>query len=162
MAEYSFDVTCTIDKQELKNAIDSVHKEIANRFDFKNISFEIKIDKDTLHLQAENKMKIDQLIDIVKEKIIKRDLDVRAFTFGELKSNVSGNYHCVTQIQQGLNKEQCKKINELIKLLKTKAKTRTQGDALRVSSKSKNELQEIITNIKNQDLGFAISIENFR
>ncbi len=162
MAEYSFDVAAKVDRQELNNAIDLVHREIDNRFDFKGAKIIIKIEKDTIQLQAPDDMRMKQVIDVIQSKLVKRDLNLKAFQFGELESNVSGIVKCNCEIQNGLTQEQLKKITKIIKDSKLKVQTRVQGDAVRVTGKSKDDLQEVIQLIRNADLDFHTSFENYR
>jgi len=162
MAEYSFDIVSKVDKQELNNAVDLARKEIDNRFDFKNSNVKIKVDNDSLSLEASDDMKMRQVIDILQNKFIKRNLNLKAFKFGEFESNVSGIIKCKAPIQNGLSQEQCKKINKIIKDANLKVQSRIDGDKLRVTSKSKDELQSVQKAIKDADLDFDASYDNYR
>lgn len=162
MAESSFDVVCKIDGQELANAIDMTRKEIDNRFDFKGIEVDIKHEKDSLKLEVSSEMHMNQVIDVLKSKLIKRDINLKAFSFGEFESNVSGKVKCLVSIQNGLSQDQCKKINKLIKDSKLKVQSRVQGDSVRVSGKSRDDLQNVQKIIKEADFDFDTSFDNYR
>ena len=162
MAEFSFDIVCKINRQELSNALDLARKEIATRFDFKGSLAEIQLEQDKLSLQASDEMKMKQLIDMIQTKMLKRSLDLKAFQFAPLESNVSGLVKCKASIQNGLDQEQAKKITKLIKELKLKVQPRIQGDTVRVTSKNKDELQLVQKKILDAEFGFAASFENYR
>lgn len=162
MAEYSFDVGCKVDGQELNNALDLSRKEIANRFDFKGANAEIKLDKDTIFLSAADEMRLKQLIDVIQTKLLKRDLNLKAFDWGEFETNVSGVFKCKVGVQSGLTQDQTKKITKLIKDSKIKVQSRIQGDSVRVTGKSKNDLQDVQKLIRDADLDFAAVFDNYR
>ncbi len=160
--EYSFDISSKVDRQELTNALDAVRKEIENRFDFKGSPVDIKLDKDTLNLEAQDEMKLKQLIDVIQSKLVKRNISLKAFKFGPFESNVSGKYKCKADIQNGLNQEQCKKITKIIKDSKLKVQSRIQEDQVRVTGKDRDELQAIIRMVKEANFDFDTSFSNYR
>jgi len=162
MAEISFDIVSKTDRQELDNALAMARKEISSRFDFKGARTEIKLDKEHLHLEAPDEMKLNQLIDVVQSKMVKRDLSLKAFQFGKFESNVTGIQKCRVEIQSGLSQEQSRKITKLIKESKIKVQVRIQGDSLRVSSKSKDDLQAVQKLIRDANLDFDASFDNYR
>jgi len=162
MAEFSFDVAAKVDRQELSNAIDLAKKEIETRFDFKGARTEIKLEKDTMALEASDDMKMRQLIDVLQNKFIKRELNLKAFKFGEFETNVSGLVKCKVDIQNGLSQDQSKKITKLIKDSKLKVQARIEGDKIRITGKSKDDLQNVQKMIKDADYDFAATFENYR
>ncbi len=162
MAEFSFDIVCKVNRQELANALDLARKEINSRFDFKGALAEIQLEQDDLSLQASDEMKMKQLIDMIQTKMLKRSLNLKAFQFSPFESNVSGLVKCKASIQNGLVQEQAKKITKLIKELKSKVQARIQGDAVRVTSKNKDDLQLVQKKILDAEFEFAVSFENYR
>ncbi|MEQ8352663.1 MAG: YajQ family cyclic di-GMP-binding protein [Leptospiraceae bacterium] len=162
MAESSFDVACKVDEQELANAIDQTLKEVSNRFDFKGVDLSIKKEKDTLAMDCSDELHMKQLIDVLQSKLVKRDLNLKAFKFGELDTNVSGQVKCKVEVQNGLTQEQCKQVNKLIKDTKLKVQSRVQGDAVRVSGKSKDDLQSVMKALRESDLPYAVTFDNYR
>ncbi|MDH5654691.1 MAG: YajQ family cyclic di-GMP-binding protein [Spirochaetia bacterium] len=162
MAEFSFDVVAKIERQELSNAIDLAKKEIDTRFDFKGSKTEIKLEKDILSLEASDDMKMRQLIDVLQNKFIKRELNIKAFKFGEFETNVSGTVKCRVEIQNGLSQDQSKKIIKLIKDSKLKIQSRIEGEKIRITGKSKDDLQTVQKMIKDANYDFAASFENYR
>ena len=162
MAEHSFDITCKIDRQELSNAIDIAKKEITNRFDFKGTHVQISLEKDHILLEASDEMKLKQIIDTIQSKMVRRGLNLKAFSFGAPETNVSGVVKNQASIQNGLTQEQCKKITRLIKDSKLKVQARIQQDIIRVSGPSKNDLQSVQKRIQQENFDFACLFENYR
>ncbi len=162
MSEYSFDVTCKINKTELGNAVDAAKKEILNRFDFKGAHVKIELEKESIMLESSDDMKIKQIIDVLQSKFVKRELNLKAFIFGETEKNVNGIVKSQGKIQNGLTQEQCKQITKLIKDSKLKVQARIQEDTIRVSGKSKDDLQIAMQKIKSENFNFALAFENFR
>ena len=162
MAEYSFDTVCKVDRQELANALDTARKEITNRFDFKGSHVKIEIVAEKLLIEAADDMKIKQLIDIVQAKLVRRNISLKAFPFAPFVTNVSGIVKSEAPIQNGLSQEQCKKITRLIKDSKIKVQSRIQSDTVRISGKSKNDLQTVQKIIEDANFDFATSFENYR
>lgn len=162
MADYSFDIACKLDLQSLANALDTARKEITNRFDFKGKHVVIKHESEKLLLESSDEMQMKQIIDILQSKFSRCELSLKAFQFGEFEHNVSGIVKCAVAIQNGLSQEQCKKITKLIKEAKMKVQTRVQQDTVRVSGKSKNDLQSAQKMVKDANFGFATIFENYR
>lgn len=160
--EYSFDIVSKIDRQELSNALDAAKKEVDTRFDFKGANAKIDLDKEHIDLEAQGEMHLKQLIDVVQSKLVKRKLSLKAFTFGEFESNVSGLVKCKVEMQNGLSQEQCKKVNGIIKEKKLKVQSRIQGDQLRVTGKDKDDLQSVMQALRAADLDFDVSFDNYR
>ncbi|MBI3394492.1 MAG: YajQ family cyclic di-GMP-binding protein [Spirochaetia bacterium] len=163
MAEYSFDVVSKVDRQELNNALDMVRKEIDNRFDFKGAKIVINLEKDAIMLETPDDMKLKQLIDSIQSKLVKRNLSLKAFDFsGKHESNVSGTVKLKIPIQTGLSQEQTKVITKLIKECGVKVQARIQGDAVRVTGKAKDDLQAVQKKIREANLAFDTSYDNYR
>ena len=159
----SFDIVCEIEIQEVTNAVDQAQREINNRYDFKGSNCEIIFDKSkpALMITADDEMKMQTTIDILLTKLIKRSVPVKSLIYG--KTEPSGRLHKKEiTVQRGLNKEQCKKINQFIKSSKLKVQPQTQSDSVRVSSKKKDELQALMQEMKAQEFDFDIQFTNFR
>jgi len=162
MAENSMDIVSKVDLQELKNAMDLVRKEVGARFDFKGARIVIEEKKDSLHLEAPDEMKMKQLMDVIQSKLAKRDLPLKAFKFGEFTTNVTGVIKCDCAIQNGLAQEQSKEIIKLIKDSKLKVQATINGDKMRITGKSRDDLQEVIAMIRAADFDFATAFENYK
>lgn len=162
MAEYSFDVVAKVDRQELSNALDMTKKEVDNRFDFKGATVDIKLEKEHFNLAAPDQMKLNQLIDIIQTKLIKRGLNLKAFKFGEFESNVTGVTKSKVDIQNGLTSDQAKKITRLIKDSKLKVQAKLQSNQVRVTGKTKDDLQSVQELVRGADFEFHADFENYR
>ena len=160
----SFDVVSKVDMQEVKNALDQALKEIHQRFDFKGTRTELtlKEKESELVLVSDDEYKLKSVVDIVKAKLIKRNVSVRAFAFGPVEPALGGTVRQVAKIQNGLSSEKAKEIAKLIKDGKFKVQAQIQGDQLRVQGKSKDELQAVIVQLKSHDFGIDLQYINYR
>jgi uncharacterized protein YajQ (UPF0234 family) len=165
MAEQnSFDVVSKVDMQEVKNAVDQALKEIAQRFDFKGTKTELtlKEKEGELVVLSDDDYKLKSVVDILKAKLIKRTVSVKAFTFGNIEPALGGTVRQVAKIQNGLSTEKAKEIAKEIKDAKFKAQAQIQGDQVRVVSKSRDELQVVIGFLKSKDFGIDLQYINYR
>ena len=160
----SFDVVSKVDMQEVKNAIDQALKEIHQRFDFKGTKTELtlKEKENELVLVSDDDYKLKSVADILKAKLIKRSVSVKAFTFGTVEPALGGTVRQTAKIQNGLTTEKAKEIVKEIKEGKFKAQAQIQGDQLRVQSKSRDELQAVIAFLKGKDFGVDLQYINYR
>jgi uncharacterized protein YajQ (UPF0234 family) len=165
MAELnSFDVVSKVDMQEVKNAIDQALKEIHQRFDFKGTKTELtlKEKESELIVVSDDDYKLKSVLDIVKAKLVKRSVSVKAFAFGALEPALGGTVRQVAKIQNGLTTEKAKEIAKEIKDAKFKAQAQIQGDQVRVQGKSRDELQAVIAFLKGKDFGVDLQFANYR
>ena len=145
MAEnFSFDVVSDFDRQELVNALDQVKREIAQRYDLKGSDTKLELEKEKIIIVTNSDLTLNSINDVISQKAIKRKLSLKIFEYGEVES-VSGNkVKQVIGLKQGLNKEVAKKISKNIRDQFKKINVSINGETLRVSSKSKNDLQLVI------------------
>lgn len=163
MADPSFDIVAEVDISELKNAIAQAMAEITNRFDFKGSKSNIQLEDNQLIILSDNDIKIKQVIDVLTTKMAKRGLSLKAFDWNaKPEPAAGGTCRMKVKIQKGLDKEQIKEINKLIKDLKLKVTVTNMGDSIRVSGKKKDDLQAIIQTIKKADLPFHVNFTNFK
>ncbi|TAL11118.1 MAG: YajQ family cyclic di-GMP-binding protein [Nitrospirae bacterium] len=160
----SFDVVSKVDMQEAKNAIDQALKEIHQRFDFKGTKTELtlKEKENELVIVSDDEYKLKSVVDILKAKLIKRGVSVKAFAFGAMEPALGGTVRQTAKIQNGLTTEKAKEIVKEIKEGKFKAQAQIQGDQLRVVSKSRDELQAVIAFLKGRDFGVDLQYINYR
>ena len=160
----SFDVVSKVDMQEAKNAIDQALKEIHQRFDFKGTKTELTLQEkeNELVIVSDDEYKLKSVVDILKAKLIKRNVSVKAFTFGTVEPALGGTVRQTAKIQNGLTTEKAKEIVKEIKEGKFKAQAQIQGDQLRVQSKSRDELQAVIAFLKGKDFGVDLQYTNYR
>jgi hypothetical protein len=163
-SEFSFDVVSKVEYTVVDEAIAIAMKEVLNRYDFKDCKSEINFDKkaNTIMLQSTDDYKVKALYDVLLMKISKRGLPVKNFTGEKVQSALGGTAKMVVKVQQGIPQEKAKEISRAIKDQKLKANTSIQGDTLRVTSKSKDELQNVMTLLRGGDYGITLQFENFR
>ncbi len=162
--ESSFDVVSSVDMQEVDNAFQQAKKELAQRYDLKGSGAEISLDKQkrTLTVSAPAEFVAKQVIDIIGSKLIKRGIELSALTWGDPVAATGQSVRQSASIVDGIDKELAGKINKDIKAQKLKVKVTIEGDKLRVSSASRDTLQEVIAFLKGQDYGQPLQYVNYR
>ncbi|MCI8425222.1 MAG: YajQ family cyclic di-GMP-binding protein [Adlercreutzia sp.] len=162
--ESSFDVVSTVDMQEVDNAFQQARKELSQRYDLKDSGAEIALDKakGTLTVTAPADFVAGQVIDVMGSKLIKRGIELSAVKWGDPQPASGDGVRRVATIVDGIDKETAGKINKDIKAQKLKCKVTIEGDKLRVSSPSRDTLQEVIAFLKGQDYGQPLQYVNYR
>ncbi len=160
--ESSFDIICKADAEELRNAVQHAQKEIANRFDFRNTPTSIELDAEAVTLISGDEFKLGQLRDVFETKLIKRGLTPKMLTYSEPEAGAKLTVRQTASFQKGIAQEDAKKIVKLIKDLKLKVQASIQGEQLRISGKSKDDLQACMQAVKTADFDFAFQFTNFR
>ncbi len=162
--ESSFDIVSTTDIQEVDNAYQQARKELAQRFDLKGSGAQISFDKSakTLTIKAPSDFVAGQVVDILGSKLLRRGIDLAAVRWGDSQPAAGQSVVKTATIVEGIDKETAGKINKDIKALKLKAKVQIEGDQLRVSSASRDTLQEVIAFLKGQDYGLPLQYVNYR
>ncbi|MCA1839767.1 MAG: YajQ family cyclic di-GMP-binding protein [Actinomycetota bacterium] len=162
MAQFSFDVVSEVDKAELTNALDQTRKEIIQRFDFKNTGTEIKHEGESIEIRSNSEGRVQAALDVLKEKMVRRDVSLKALDPGKIEPAGGSNYKQSIKIVQGISDEKAKSINKFIKGLGTKAQSQIQGEQLRVMSKAKDDLQQVIQALRDEDFGIPLQFTNYR
>ncbi|WP_294161715.1 YajQ family cyclic di-GMP-binding protein [uncultured Senegalimassilia sp.] len=162
--ESSFDVVSTVDMQEIDNAYQQAKKELTQRYDLKGSGAELSLDKQkkTITVAAPADFVARQVIDIMGSKLIKRGIDLTAVKWGDPQAATGQSVRQTATIVEGIDKETAGKINKDIKAQKLKVKVTIEGDKLRVSSASRDALQEVIAFLKGQDYGQPLQYVNYR
>ena len=162
--ESSFDVVSTVDMQEIDNAYQQAKKELTQRYDLKGSGAELSLDKQkkTITVAAPADFVARQVIDIMGSKLIKRGIDLAAVKWGNPQAATGQSVRQTATIVEGIDKETAGKINKDIKAQKLKVKVTIEGDKLRVSSASRDTLQEVIAFLKGQDYGQPLQYVNYR
>ena len=162
-SECSFDVVCKVDLDEVKNAITQAMKEIGQRFDFKGSvsKIELKDDK-VLTLSSDDEVKLKAVIDVLQTKLHKRGVSIRSMEYGKIQPATKGTVRQEITIQQGIPQEKAKGLIKAIKDSKIKVQASIQGDQLRVSGKSRDDLQSVIAAVRAKDFPVALQFTNFR
>lgn len=162
--ESSFDVVSVVDMQEVDNAYQQAKKEVSQRYDLKDSGAEITLDKakGTLTVAAPADFVAKQVIDVLESKLLKRGIELSALSWGDPVSASGQSVKRSATIVNGIDKETASKISKDIKATKIKAKVQIDGDKLRVSSPSRDALQEVIAFLKGQDYGQPLQYNNYR
>jgi uncharacterized protein YajQ (UPF0234 family) len=158
----SFDIVSQVSSMELDNAINQAKKELANRFDFKGSNAEIVLEKSEIKLSAENQFKIQALAEIVMSKLAKRNISLKNIERAEPDISPLGHARQIIKIKQGLETTVAKQVTGFIRDGKFKVTTQIQGQEVRVSGKSRDELQAVIAAVRAQDFPVALQFQNFR
>ena len=157
----SFDIESKVDLHELTNAIDQSNRVITNRYDFKEANASFEFANEIVKLNAKEIFQIDQMIPILKENLAKRSIDLKALKLGE-KSISNNTASMSADITQGINKDIAREIVKTIKSSKIKVQSSIQGDSLRITGKKRDELQEVISLLKKEEIEIPLQFKNFR
>ncbi|MEU3352696.1 YajQ family cyclic di-GMP-binding protein [Streptomyces sp. NPDC037389] len=162
MADSSFDIVSKVERQEVDNALNQAAKEISTRYDFKGVGASIAWSGEKIEMRANSEERVKAVLDIFETKLVKRGISLKSLDAGE--PQVSGKeYKLFASIEEGISQENAKKVAKIIRDEGPKGvKAQVQGDELRVSSKSRDDLQTIIALLKGKDLDFAIQFVNYR
>ena len=162
--ESSFDVVSTIDMQEVDNAFQQAKKELAQRYDLKGSGASIALDKNarTMTVRAPSDFVANQVVDVIGSKLVRRGIDLDAVKWGEPQPAAGQSVVKTAAIVEGIDRDTAGKINKDIKALKLKVKVQIEGDHLRVSSASRDTLQEVIAFLKGNDYGQPLQYVNYR
>ena len=160
----SFDVVSEFDRQELVNALDQVRREIATRFDFKGSRVALELCKDEIDLRSDSEMRAASVKDLIESKSVRRGLSLKVFDWGPVQPAGGSTYRQRIGLRQGLPEDLAKKITKLIRDDFPKVKSQIQGDAVRVTGKSKDELQAVITRLREEGEGYPVALQfkNYR
>lgn len=157
----SFDVVSEVDMHEMTNAVDQAQREMSNRFDFKGVDASYELTDSEIIMKAEVDFQTQQMLDILKNKMASRKLDLKALKLGEVE--MSGQRALLkAAIQQGIESETARKIVKLIKDQKMKVQVAIQGDKLRVTGKKRDDLQDVMAVLRDGNWGMPLQFNNFR
>jgi hypothetical protein len=161
-SESSFDVVSKVDMAELKNAVEQTLKEVGNRFDFKTSISDIQIESEALKLHSDDEYKLGQLLDILQTKMVKRGISLKALEYGKIEPAAKATVRQEIKLKQGLDQDTARKAVKLIKDSGKKVNAQIQGDQLRVTGKSKDDLQGVMQLLRDADLPADFQFVNFR
>jgi uncharacterized protein YajQ (UPF0234 family) len=166
VGESSFDVVSQFDRQELVNAVDQAVREVHTRFDLKDSGSIIELEATSLKLHSASEMTLQSVRDLLLEKAVRRKLSPKIFDYGKVEEASKGTVRQTAQLRQGLNQDLAREISKLIRDRLPKLKTQIQGDAVRVTGKSKDELQSAIQLLRKAevDRNWAVPLQfiNYR
>ena len=157
----SFDIKSEIDHHEITNAVDQANRILQNRFDFKGTGAEFSLADNQITLSAVEEFQIHQMLPILNESLAKRSVDLKSLKPGEVEV-ATGSASQIMSLQEGIDKELAKKITTLVKQSKSKVQASIQGDSVRITGKKRDELQQIIQLVKDQNFPVPLQYVNFR
>lgn len=160
----SFDIVSEVDLSEVRNAVNQSMMEIRQRFDFKNSKSSIELDEKEhcLLLVSDDELKLKSVVDILQGKLVKRKVPLKALDYGKVEAAAGDTVRQTVRLQQGIPQDKGKEIVKFIKGLKVKVQSQVMDDQVRVTGKSKDDLQEVIAQLKAKDFGIAMSFTNYR
>lgn len=158
----SFDIVSQVDMQEVSNAVHQAVKEIEQRFDFKNSKSSITLEEDKISLVSDDDFKLQNVRDILEGKLVKRAVSLKALEYGKVLPAAGDTVRQEIKLVQGISQEKAKQINKLIKESKIKVNSSIQGDQVRVSGKSRDDLQAVIALLRQADLEIDLQFINYR
>jgi uncharacterized protein YajQ (UPF0234 family) len=162
MADSSMDIVSKVDHQEVDNALNQTAKEVSQRFDFKNVGASIAWSGEKIEMKANSEERVKAILDVLQTKLVRRGISLKSLKPGE--PALSGKeYRLSCDIEQGISQENAKKVSKIIRDEGPRSvKAQTQGDELRVSSKSRDDLQAVQGLLKGKELDFAVQFTNYR
>jgi uncharacterized protein YajQ (UPF0234 family) len=162
MADSSFDIVSKVERQEVDNALNQAARELTTRFDFKNVGASIEWSGDKIEMRANSEERVNAVLDVFQTKLVKRGISLKALDAEE--PQLSGKeYKIFATIEEGISQENAKKVAKIIRDEGPKGvKAQVQGEELRVTSKSRDDLQAVQALVKGKDLDFAVQFVNYR
>ena len=158
----SFDVVSDFDDMEMRNALDQVQREVGQRYDFKGATYELTETKTELVLTTDDEYRAKVIRELIESKAIRRGLSLKIFDWGKVEPSGGNKVKQTITLRRGLSEELAKKLSKLVRDEFPKVRPQIQGDALRVFAKSKDDLQRVITRLKELDEPVALQFENYR
>jgi uncharacterized protein YajQ (UPF0234 family) len=162
MPDNSFDIVSKIDLQEVSNALQQALKEVHTRFDLKDSKSNIELETDAIVLHSADEYKLKAVNDILQQKLVKRGVSLKGLTYGPVEPAAGGTSKRKVTMQQGIAIEKAREIVKLVKDSKKKAQASIQGDLVRISSKDRDTLQDVIAMLRQHDFGIDLQFTNYR
>ena len=162
MADSSFDVVAEVDRQEVDNAINQAAKEVAQRYDFKGADASIAWSGEEIAVSAGSEERVMAALDVLKDKLVKRKVSLKSLEYGEPKAGSRGSYRLDIALVDGIPTEKAKAMVKQIKTSKLKVTPAIQGDSLRISSKSRDALQEVQALLRANDQDLPLKFTNYK
>jgi cyclic-di-GMP-binding protein len=159
---FSFDIVSEFDRQELVNAVDQATREVISRYDLKDTNTEIELKEDTIVINTASEMTLDAVATLLQQKASKRGLSLKIFDYGKIESASGNRVRQEIKLKKGIAQDIAKQITKIIRDDYKKVQGSIQGDAVRVSAKSKDDLQVVMQRMKEEDFPVALQFTNYR
>lgn len=160
--DFSFDIVSQVSMPEVSNAVDQARREIAQRFDFKDTGTSITQDDKLIELRSGTEDRLKAALEVFKEKAVRREISLKAIHVGPMLPAAKGTYKQVLNVNVGISQEKARELVKFIKGTRVKVQSQVQDDQVRVSGKTKDDLQAVIRAVKEHDFGLALQFVNFR
>lgn len=157
----SFDIVSEVDTHELTNAVDQANRELTTRFDFKGVEASFELDEATIKQSAPSDFQVQQMTEILRQRLAARKIDVKCLEFGDIETNLAGARQTVT-VKQGIERDLAKKIQNTLKDAKLKVDSQINGDKLRVNGKKRDDLQAAMALLRGAEFDLPLQFDNFR
>lgn len=159
----SFDVVSEVDQQEIRNAVDQASREVTTRFDFKNTNTSLELTDTAITLRSSTEDRLAALRVVLEEKLVKRKVSLKVLDYGKVEEASGGTARQEVTLVAGINSDKARELNKFIKALGVKGvQSQTQGEQLRVTSKKRDDLQQVMAALKEEDFGIPLQFNNFR
>ena len=160
--DFSFDVVSEVDRNEVRNAVNLAQKEIATRYDFKKSVSKVDLEGDDLVLVSDNEGKLRSVVELLEEKLVRRKVPLKALQYGKVEPALGGTVRQRVVVTHGIADEKAKAVGKLLRQRFKKVKVQIQGDAVRVFSPKKDELQAAMQALRDEDFGIPLQFTNYR
>jgi cyclic-di-GMP-binding protein len=161
-AGHSFDIVSQADREEVRNAVNLAQKELATRYDFKHSVSKITLEGDDIVLVSDDDGKLRSVVDVLQEKLVRRKVPLKALQYGKVEPAAGGTVRQRVEVTQGIADEKARAISKLLRQSFKKLKVSIQGDTVRVFSNKKDDLQAVITLLRDEDFGIPLQFINYR
>src|SRR5947208_4027407 len=157
------DVVSEVDLQEVRNAVDQANREVVSRFDFKNTGTEVELAEHEIRMHSSTEDRLKALVQVLEEKLVRRQVPLKAISYERIEEAAKGTVRQTAKLNVGIDDPRSREINKFIKGLGIKGvSSQTQGEQLRVQSKKRDDLQQVIAALKAEDFGIPLQFKNFR
>jgi len=158
----SFDIVSQVDMQEVRNAVDQSMREVVNRYDFKGTDTKILLTDDGIVIESATDHRVEAAIDVLQTKLVKRKVSLKSISGGDIKPVGGGRSRADFALNQGINQDDARELAKMIRNMKLKVQAQIQGDQLRVQGKKRDDLQEVIVEVRALDFRVPLQFVNYR
>jgi cyclic-di-GMP-binding protein len=159
---FSFDIVSEVDMAEVTNAVEQAKREVGTRFDFKDTGTTLERDDDMVEIRSSTENRLKAAVDVVKEKMVRREIPLKAVSEGPVLPAARGTYRINVHVNHGINEDKARELTKFVKGLGLKVQSQVQKDQVRITGKKKDDLQAVMRAVKEHDFGLALQFRNFR
>jgi uncharacterized protein YajQ (UPF0234 family) len=159
---FSFDIVSEVDMAEVTNAVEQAKREVGTRFDFKDTGTTLERDDDMVEIRSSTENRLKAAVDVVKEKMVRREIPLKAVSDGPVLPAARGTYRINVHVNHGINEDKARELTKFVKGLGLKVQSQVQKDQVRIMGKKKDDLQAVMRAVKEHDFGLALQFRNFR